>query len=51
MILYNLIFIVLGYIIGYIYFKDNNHAPNSNLIKNTVFCKNEIRYQLKPYKI
>jgi len=46
-----LIFIIFGYLCG-IYcalkFKNNYHAPNSNIIKKQIFRDNEILYKYKP---
>ena len=42
---------ILGLYTSYIIFKNNNHALDSNIIKNIIYNNNNIKYKLIPYKI
>lgn len=43
---------IFGLFISKIIFKNNNHAPDSNIIRNILYNnKNNIKYKLIPYMI
>jgi hypothetical protein len=50
----NIIYIlsfIFGLYISKLIFKNNNHAPDSNIIKNIIYMNNNIKYKLTPYVI
>ncbi len=49
-ILYILSFI-FGLYISKFMFTNNNHAPDSNIIKDIIYLNNNIKYKLIPYEI
>ena len=42
---------ILGLYISKLIFKNNCHAPDSNIIKNMIYMDNNIKYKLIPYEI
>jgi hypothetical protein len=40
---------ILGLYFSKLIFKNNNHAPDSNIIKNTIYVNNNVKYKLTPY--
>ena len=42
---------IFGLYISKFMFTNNNHAPDSNIIKNMIYMNNNIKYKLIPYEI
>ena len=47
--IYYILSFIFGLYISKFMFTNNNHAPDSNIIKNMIYMNNNIKYKLTPY--
>jgi len=50
-LLFYIISFIFGIYISKLLFKNNNHAPDSNIIKNIIYDNGIFKYKLIPYQI
>ena len=49
--IYYILSFIFGLYISKFMFTNNNHAPDSNIIRNMIYMNNNIKYKLIPYEI